>query len=265
MAREDDPRKLSEILNSQPILPKTIIFKIMDVSETKEIIPKPHLVSEMLDNFPAPQFNFAALINVAAIKSGGNLNIEDANRVFKEIETTEKRRSFSSISIDAEPVYQWDKDAEKIINSIDFHIELIKLINNNLDLDVSVYMSPAKIANEEGILTKDPTTWEKFLDAFGTRNTLFIPAYSYADDPVLQVDIENTVAALGNVAYRLIFDTRDDEALKPRLQWAQEKNFYGDGTVIYSLETEIKTKTGTRASPESSTMTLIQDYLNREI
>jgi len=207
----------------------------------------------MLNNFPASQFNFAALINVAAMKSGYSLNTTDADLVFQAIQNTAQLSSFSSISIDAEPVYNWNTNAAKIVNSIDFHIRLIQLINTNLGLPVSVYMSPAKIANYQGIITRNPTDWNRFLTALGTQNTLFIPAYSYADDPVLQVDIANTIAALGNVAYQLIFDTRDDVALQSRLQWAQANNYYGNGTVVYSLEIP--------APLQSSTMTLIGNYL----
>jgi len=253
MNRDTDPINLYNMLISKPIIPKTVIFKIMDVSNTKQILPKAYLVSEMLNNFPASQFNFAALINVAAMKSGYSLNTTDADLVFQAIQNTAQLSSFSSISIDAEPVYNWNTNAAKIVNSIDFHIRLIQLINTNLGLPVSVYMSPAKIANYQGIITRNPTDWNRFLTALGTQNTLFIPAYSYADDPVLQVDIANTIAALGNVAYQLIFDTRDDVALQSRLQWAQANNYYGNGTVVYSLEIP--------APLQSSTMTLIGNYL----
>jgi len=241
------------MLISKPVIPKTVIFKILDVSNTKQVLPKAYLVSEMLANFPSSQFNFAALINVAAMATGYSLTTTDADNVFAAIQNTAQLSSFSSISIDAEPVYNWNSNAAKIVNSIDFHIRLIELINTNLSLPVSVYFSPAKIANNKGIINKNPTDWNRFLTAIGTQNTVFLPAYSYADDPVLQVDIANAITALGSHAYQLIFDSRDDIALQPRLEWAHANNYYGNGTVVYSLEIP--------APLQNSTMQLIGNYL----
>ncbi len=253
MNRDTDPINLYNMLISKPVIPKTVIFKILDVSNTKQVLPKAYLVSEMLANFPSSQFNFAALINVAAMATGYSLTTTDADNVFAAIQNTAQLSSFSSISIDAEPVYNWNSNAAKIVNSIDFHIRLIELINTNLSLPVSVYFSPAKIANNKGIINKNPTDWNRFLTAIGTQNTVFLPAYSYADDPVLQVDIANAITALGSHAYQLIFDSRDDIALQPRLEWAHANNYYGNGTVVYSLEIP--------APLQNSTMQLIGNYL----
>jgi len=253
MDRESDPINLYNMLISQPVIPKNIIFKILDVSNTKRILAKTYLISRMLKFFPANQFNFIALINVASMASGYSLNTNDADLIFQAIQNTTQLAQFSSITIDAEPVYAWNSDPSKTVNSIDFHVRLIELINQKLNLPVSFYMSPARIANANGLIYKNPTDWKFLLKTLGTQNTVFIPAYSYAADPVRQDDIANAVKALGKVPYQLTFDSRDDTALKLRLEWAHEKNLYGNGTAIFSLSV---------TEPlQASTMNLIGSYM----
>jgi len=254
---EEEPMKLFEKLThpDNVTIPKTIIFKIMDIDGDGEVHIKEPLRDSMFRAFSADRyFNYSAMINVTKEL---RLTETDVPKIFDNIRLM-LTACFSSISIDAEPVFLGNKDGVRF-NTVPFHAALIERVNQELRLPVSMYMSPAKLGNRtNGMFYHDRDSFNRLAVALvhNPENHFLLPAYSYRDDPVREDDILESVRILDEraIPYKLIVDSIDPERLSDRLEFIRANRMRGIGMAIYSLETL------EREFPLSQTMRLVLDH-----
>ncbi|CDW91369.1 UNKNOWN [Stylonychia lemnae] len=228
---------IADVLLGAPISPKNLIVKVVGHQEPNPI--KSVLMEGLSKLLKQPDFKY-----IASIHTSNNIVLknDDANIIFgnlKKCQDIHKQSGihWSSVQIDAEPVF----DSSSGLNNVDFLIYLGNLINNQLRLPFTIYFSPAKFGNKQnGIYVKDNASFNrvmKFIKAF-SGNQIWLPSYSYADDPVKIDDIEDSVKILksANASYQLILDTKDPPKLKNRIQDIKTKGLNSaEGLSIFSV------------------------------
>ena len=183
-AEESEPKEFSKNLMKESSIPKTIIFKIMDVNKDREIKKKIPIPKKMISAFPEENFNYAYLINIS---NKTKLSKDTAKRIFKKIVKILKKLETNpkSFVIDAEPIID---PSDATFNTMDFHNCLIYLINTKLNLPVSMYFNPSILANpslkvpEKEGFTKLMSTLRKY-----DNNNVHLAAYKEVrTDRILQ-------------------------------------------------------------------------------
>jgi len=220
-----------------PLIPGDLIFKIIDISSTGEVLDKYLVYNSLVEGFPKEKFKYSAMINGAYLL---DLPESKADIVFSVLKTsmTSITAPFQSVSIDVEPVYSKTSG----YNSIKFMTKLIELINTNLNLPVHLYLSPAPLANG----MEQASEYTAFTDALkkNADNILFLPAYT-DPDPVLDRDITSCVSILNKlgIKYKLILALRSGyNNVLDRLNWIKTNKYDSSdinksaGLCLFSIE-----------------------------
>jgi hypothetical protein len=185
----------------------------------------------VIKNFPKQSYLYSGMLNV---ENMAPLKEKDSKIIFDNIKTILSKLSapLNSISIDAEPVVS----IEKNYDAMPFITSLVKMINNELKLPVSVYISPAKFANQ---MTQQ-STYNNFVSALrgNSENYILFPAYTEPDN-VLDRDIIKSVSMMKDLKmkYKLILALRGDyKGTDKRMKFIKDNNLIGpNGVCLYSL------------------------------
>jgi hypothetical protein len=123
------------------------IFKCMDINKDGKIFIKDYLLTEVTRLLSRSDVGVEWMINISNRADLNNLRCE---QVLESLRTFIKRLDKpSKISIDAEPLIAWEGDDHTrpvIYNIIDFHIEMCRVVNGDLGLALSIYISPSQLA-----------------------------------------------------------------------------------------------------------------------
>lgn len=230
----ENAKELYEQMKDQPIIPKNLIVKVFGYKEDNE--NKPSLIKDMQQYFPLFNFNYIASIHA---KENETLDEKNASYIFEKINKIKnddhKDIIWSGVSIDTEPVF----DHNNQINTISFNNKIIKLINEELNLPVFIYIAPSKLGNKEnGMITKAPSDFRDLKDAILKHkgNSILMPVYPDVREDDIELSVEKLKEA--KIPYQLIVDVAAEEsnAFKERLKILKEKEWLGEKMTIYPFE-----------------------------
>lgn len=229
---ESDPIKFHESLIEQSWMPQTIIFKIMDVNN-KEIKPKIPIPKKMISAFPKESFNYAYLINIS---NKTELSTDDADLIYKTIVDIlkELKTKPQSFMIDAEPIID---PSNENYNTMDFHTQLISLINAGLKLPVSMYFNPSILAHPR-LKTSSKKGFNELMTTLrkNKENNVHLAAY----EKILTERILESIEILENekVDYQIIVKISEKKVLEERLELISKYKLSRSGLVLYKLGSE---------------------------
>lgn len=202
--------RIIDLLKSWPLLQERVqtvdgIFKCMDINKYGVVFLKGPLLTEFTRLLSRSNVGMEWMINVS---KRADLTKLSPRQVCASIQTFIKGLGKpSKISIDAEPLIAWkgDHKTSVIYNIIDFHIDLCSVVNGELGLPVSMYISPSPLA----LCTLEllEPLFEKLRRNPG--NVVYIPAYTHPD-PCLEKDLVKSAERLdaADIPYRFIISTR---------------------------------------------------------